>query len=250
MITSVPVLFKSPVHSFMSFLTICIFAMAVNADEKAVRTRFESGIWNYQTSLVRFEKDDLEVTFVAAVHIAPKSFYEKLNRHFKSYDAVLYEKVKGLQEALKDAGVESSPWDLIAGKLQMDSQLKSIDYDAKNFVHADMSLNELQKLDAVKKEDVLNPQQMKLLNEEFKKAPAPALMSFYRNIFSREDLKNPLIIGARNERCMEVLKEQIKKHKKIAVFFGAAHFKDMKARLEKLGFKQAKLTWVTVYMEK
>ena len=48
-----------------------------------------------QTANVAFKNDaGVTVHLVAAVHIADKAYYDKLNKTFKGYDAVLYEMVK------------------------------------------------------------------------------------------------------------------------------------------------------------
>ena len=225
-----------------------VLSLLATASEKSVRANYKSG-WNYQSGIIRFEKDDLKVTFISAIHIAPKQYYDGLNKHFKNYDLVLYETVTGYQEALKESGVQQSPWDVLAGKLNFVSQLKSINYQAANFVHADMKFKDLLSLENVKKEDILNPQKMKLIIEQFKQAPASVLMGFYRNVFTGKELKNPIIISARNSHCMKVLNEKLPNHKNLAIFYGAAHFLDIKKRLMKEGFKPSKTVWITVYKE-
>lgn len=225
-----------------------IFNCSLISDTKAVRVKFEKKVWNHQAGLMMFEKNGAKVTFVSAIHIAPQAYYESLNKIFKSYEAVLYEGVLGYQQALKNNKVDS-PWDVIALKLNLKTQLSSINYKAANFIHADLSLKELLEKDKINKTDVLNLQKMAQITAAFKQAPKDVLMRFYRNVFKREELKNPIVIAHRNIRCLEILDKQLVSNKNIALFFGAAHFKDMKARLEKSGFKQTKTSWLTVFKE-
>ena len=51
-----------------------------------------------QTAVVKYKSDSketegVEVSLIGAVHIAEKSYYEKLNKLFTEYDALLYEMV-------------------------------------------------------------------------------------------------------------------------------------------------------------
>lgn len=225
-----------------------IFNCSLISDTRAVRVKFEKKAWNHQAGLMMFEKDGAKVTFISAIHIAPRAYYESLNKLFKSYEAVLYEGVLGYQEALKNNKVDS-PWDVIALKLNLKTQLNSINYKATNFIHADLSFKELLEKDKINKTDILDLQKMSQITAAFKQAPKDVLMKFYRNIFKREELKNPLIITHRNVRCLEVLSKQLGSKKNIAIFYGAAHFKDMKTRLEESGFKQTKTSWLTVFKE-
>ena len=52
----------------------------------------EKGGGSFQTAEVTFENvAGVEVHLIAAVHIGEKGYYDRLNDHFKSFDAVLYE---------------------------------------------------------------------------------------------------------------------------------------------------------------
>ena len=228
-----------------AFILSCFTAYG---NDKAVRAKFDKGTWRYQTSLSLFQKDEINVTIISAVHIGTKKYFADLNSSFKNYDVVLFESLSGYQAAIKEQGIKSS-WDILAAKLKLHSQLRLIDYKAVNFVHADLSLKALLKFEGVEKEDVLDMQKLKKINLSFELADPEILKRFYRNIFSQKGLKNELIIKARNAHCMKILNTQLKRHKNIAIFYGAAHFQDMKMRLQKSGFKEISKKWITVYTE-
>ena len=115
-----------------------------------------------ETAITRYRKDDVEVTFYAAVHIADAACYAALNDRFTACDALLYELVaapdarpgKGRQErgfspvSLLQRGLKTS--------LELAFQLDEIDYQAKNFVHADMTPQEFEHSMAERGESMLS----------------------------------------------------------------------------------------------
>ena len=116
-----------------------------------------------ETAIVRFGPLDQgqkgpTVDLVAAVHVADRSYYRRLNREFAGYEAVLYELVappgtKVPQPAVgtrgdgaagsRGHGTAASPISFlqngIKDLLELEFQLNEIDYSRKNMVHADMS---------------------------------------------------------------------------------------------------------------
>ena len=57
-----------------------------------------------------------------------------------------------------------------------------------------------------------------------------------------------VIISDRNQRCIDVMNREIAAgHKKLGIFYGAAHFPDMEKRLVELGFKRVKQEWMTAW---
>ncbi|MCA1964394.1 MAG: hypothetical protein LDL31_10655, partial [Prosthecobacter sp.] len=104
------------------------------------------------------------VDLIGAVHIADKKYYDALNARFKTYQAVLYELVGrpvDQRETLKPGdGAEKLQWlgamqEKLRATLKLESQLKAIDYKAKNFVHADLSLEGFFASQEEKKENFL-----------------------------------------------------------------------------------------------
>lgn len=112
-----------------------------------------------ETAIVRYRprsgEGDLTVDLIAVVHIGDRSYYQKLNRQFEDYDALLYELVasEGTRPAppagppLRKGGIRGGGSDNPLGLLQkiaslfldLHLQVDQIDYSAKNFVHADLS---------------------------------------------------------------------------------------------------------------
>ncbi len=105
-----------------------------------------------QTAVVRFAPaaggKAPTVDLVAAVHVADAAYYRQLNRGFQAYDAVLYELVAPEESKTPRLGDRPSdnPISLLQNGmkdlLDLEFQLKGIDYTAKNMVHADMSPDE------------------------------------------------------------------------------------------------------------
>ena len=90
----------------------------------------------------------LTVDLVAAVHVGDKGYYAELNQRFQAYDAVLFELIapEGSQDRIADSdrkGVVSGAQLLLTRALGLSFQLDEIDYGRPNFVHADLSPDEL-----------------------------------------------------------------------------------------------------------
>ena len=103
-----------------------------------------------ETAIVRFapaagDRRTPTVDLVAAVHIADTAYYRQLNREFQAYDAVLYELVAPEESKTPKPGDPpgNNPISLLQNGmkdlLDLEFQLKGIDYTRKNMVHADMS---------------------------------------------------------------------------------------------------------------
>jgi hypothetical protein len=101
-----------------------------------------------ETAIVRYGpaggKGDLEVDLVGAVHIGDKDYYKKLNKQFQQYDVVLYELVAQPGTVIPKGGrKKDDPLSLIMQVVKMvldlELQTERIDYTKKNFVHADLS---------------------------------------------------------------------------------------------------------------
>ncbi len=102
-----------------------------------------------QTAIVRYVpasgEGELEVDLVAAVHIADGKYYQKLNKHFERYDAMLYELVAKPGTRIPKGGRRDTDNPLAMLQqmssrfLQLESQTEVIDYTKKNFIHADLS---------------------------------------------------------------------------------------------------------------
>lgn len=109
-----------------------------------------------ETSVVRYVpikgEPGLTVDLVGVVHVADRSYYEKLNKLFDQYDVVLYELVapQGTRPPKGGKREGGNPLamiqDMMKIALQLESQMEHIDYSKKHFVHADLSFEELGKV--------------------------------------------------------------------------------------------------------
>lgn len=104
-----------------------------------------------EAAIARYVHRDrgLEVDLISAVHIGEASYYAELSRRLRGYDAVLYELVapEGARPARDAADDGFNPVSMLQRGLKrmldLDFQLEGIDYEAENFVHADLSARDL-----------------------------------------------------------------------------------------------------------
>ena len=220
-----------------------------------------------QTAVVKYKSDSketegVEVTLIGAVHIAEKSYYQDLNKLFTEYDALLYEMVSDPKQVPVPGERGSSPVSSVQvgmkDMLELTFQLDEVDYKAKNFVHADMSPEEF--FDSMNKRkegvfkmflrsvgsglamqgsgksndlDVITAMLSEKRSSGLKRAMAEQfeMMDGQMAALQGEDGRSTLITE-RNAKAFKVLGEQIKAgKKKIGIFYGAGHFKDMHQRL-------------------
>ena len=220
-----------------------------------------------QTAVVKYKSDSketegVEVTLIGAVHIAEKSYYQDLNKLFTEYDALLYEMVSDPKQVPVPGERGSSPVSSVQvgmkDMLELTFQLDEVDYKAKNFVHADMSPEEF--FDSMNKRkegvfkmflrsvgsglamqgsgksndlDVITAMLSEKRSSGLKRALAEQfeMMDGQMAALQGEDGRSTLITE-RNAKAFKVLGEQIKAgKKKIGIFYGAGHFKDMHQRL-------------------
>ena len=223
-----------------------------------------------QTAIARYEiiSGDFKgrtVDLIGAVHIGSKEYYTELNKRFKKYDAVLYELVAdaaanrpelreeggfnplaGLQSGMKDA-------------LNLSYQLTEIDYSPANFVHADMSPSEFSK-DMKDRKDSFVGMFARMMGagivEQSTKKGQQQQADMMAAMLSRDPIRmrrvlaeqfdnmegqmagfadkngKSTILTERNRKAFEVLQQELEAGKKsLAVFYGAAHLKDMHERL-------------------
>ena len=100
----------------------------------------------FETAIVTYEnKDGVQVSLIAAIHIADKKHYQDLNEDFERYDALLYELVGSPEDRPLpgDTRRGDSPISMfqrmLQRGLQLAFQLDEIDYSPENFVHADLT---------------------------------------------------------------------------------------------------------------
>ncbi|MCH2182514.1 MAG: TraB/GumN family protein [Mariniblastus sp.] len=168
--------------------------------------------------------------------------------------------------------------------LGLESQLQRIDYQAANFRHADLSPKQISERMAARGDtpltvglsamaDILRQQNLAQRQAETTEPDAPGppdvvelidqlgqpleLKKMLAGQFTQSgDLSrqlgptlNQLLIVDRNQAAVQVLQKTIKEgHKKIAIFYGAAHLPDFDQRLTgQLNLKKTESTWVTAW---
>ena len=108
----------------------------VNAANQYMRFVPDGDGGSLQTAIVDYKNDaGVNVHLVAAVHIADKAYYDKLNQVFKGYDAVLYEMVKPKGSGLPQPNAVPTNaitmvQRMMKDMLGLDFQLDDIDYRA------------------------------------------------------------------------------------------------------------------------
>jgi len=232
-----------------------------------------------QTSVTRYVRDGVSVDLIGAVHIADEQYFADLNRLFTKSDVLLFEMVGGDQmrkgEKEDDAEQQNVQFSFLGAmyktmqsKLDLAGQKDHIDYSRENFVHADLSMAEFNKLQKEKKESILSFA-LKNAQNAPKAAKQPSMLKFFKALVTGDaDLLKmnivhtlgqgddqiaafagkSVIIGDRNEKCLQVMSEQIEAgEKNIGIFYGAAHFPDMEERMLKMGFKKTNQLWMNAW---
>jgi len=239
-----------------------------------------------ETAIVRFAPRDggkgPTVDLVAAVHIAEKSYYEQLNREFANYDAVLYELVAPEKATVPKQGEPSSgnPLSLLQNGmkdvLELEYQLKGIDYSRKNLVHADMSPERFAQSMQQRGESLTTmclrmmgyamakqgqaggggdggQLLMALFDKNrplaLKRVMAEQFENSEGSIAALEGPQGSTIISERNKVALEVLRKEIAAGKrKIAIFYGAAHMPNFQKRLhDDFGLDPVGARWLVAW---
>lgn len=248
-----------------------------------VKVKETDTVAKLQTAVVAYEKDGKRVELIGAIHLADRRYYEFLNKYFKNYDVLLFEMVGGERlgggekPEIEDdeAADKENPLDglrevyaSMEKALGLVGQGAVIDYTAKNFVHADLTMKEFEALQKERGESLMGFMiEMGIKAERPKHEPNS--LRLMRGILSgRSDLVklemmqtmtegdeqihslagDNVIISDRNKRCMEVMdKELAAGREKLGIFYGAAHFPDMHKRMEERGFQKVSTKWLTAW---
>ena len=297
---------RRPALAALAAVSIAASATASFAAEAQKYLRFVDNGSDHQlqTSIVHFENaDGAKVDLIGAVHIADKPYYDTLNQRFKGYDALLYEMVKpkgvigiGKPTTVPADGHDAAPraaakrkssgggnWismlqRFMKSQLDLDFQLDAVDYNAPNFVHADMDAETFLDRQSERGESMLSLMLEQMLHELNKPATAAdnagadmglmdlieALQSpdrarqlklvlgrqFENMETSLNSMEGSVLLDERNAHAMKVLKDELAAGKKhIGIFYGAAHLRGMeKIMTDQMGFKQVgKPEWLAAW---
>lgn len=262
--------------------------MRVQRDAKHQPTALETATVRYVPASGR---GDLVVDLIGVVHVGEKAYYRKLNQQFEQYDVLLYELVAPQGTRVPRGGDRQSGnpigmlQQLMKGVLELESQVEHIDYHKKNFVHADLSPDEMLKAMRDRGEDPLTlllgvmadmMRQANLQARQAEKKPpdddepeldffalltdpysAVKLKRMMATQFENEDdligglgsTLGTILISDRNKAALKVLEAEIAKgRKKIGIFYGAAHMPDFEQRLKAdFGLKRDSEQWLTAW---
>ena len=242
-----------------------------------------------QTSkLIYRRKDGARIDLISAIHIGEKNYYQGLNKRFKNYEALLYEKLNphsgGTAEA-RDIERVISLQHWMKDKLNLELQTNGIDYQAKNFIHADLDLTTLAALQSDQGESFLKlmqsmqqvldadtdliattgpgqpvvPDAVKNLiydaqgqqrdTAEIKLLLARQLQDVDLIVSAIEGIKGTVVLRERNKHAIEVLLKTLDQgRQKIGIFYGVAHMMEIAQRLtEDLGFTLTHTYWYTAW---
>lgn len=236
-----------------------------------------------QLAIVTYEPEDgdagYSVDLVSVIHIGEKEYYEALNEKFEDYDTLLYELVAPqgtiVTPETERKGFISGAQVTMTRLLDLSFQLDVIDYTAANFVHADLSGDELSQSMADRNEslytyfwrvffasmrqygkDPLGLRDWQLLSAVLKNEDDGALKTMLAyelvDLDSIEDVlgedSDSAVIGARNERAIEVLHSELDSGaRRIGIFYGVGHMPDFEERLLRMGLVPTRTVWVDAW---
>ena len=247
-------------------------------EEKAKGAALEVGVIRLQ-----HKETGALVDLVGAVHIGDAAYYQQLNKEFKTYEAVLYEMVKPAK--LDPAQFKNRPSSSVRmmqifmqKQLDLAYQLDQVDYTAKNFMHAGVTVKQFRKRQESRGEsmfklmfklmkddmarraknktgtDISSAELLRALLNPNRSVELKYLLARQFNEMERltaglNDEKGSVILTDRNKVALKVLNRELAACKKnLAIFYGAAHLPDLEERMiEKMGFERKATRWVTAW---
>lgn len=223
---------------------------------------------------------DVRIDLISAVHVGEKSYYAELNQLFEHYDALLYELIAPAGTIIttddRPTGMVSGLQRGMTAMLDLEFQLSEIDYTKPNFVHADLSPKEMSASMAERKEslyvyfwrlvfaslrdysrDPLNLRNVNALTSSMSSSrQSHPLKLMMANEFADLDRfegmlgkdSESAVIGARNERAIEVLEREVEAGaRRIGIFYGVGHMRDLENRLLDIGYKPIATRWIDAW---
>lgn len=253
----------------------------------------EDGSSSLQTAVTRFQKGEWEVDLVSVVHLGDASYYKALSDKLAKYDQVLYEMVGGefqkeaeaapgqVDGAAPEAAGLRSLQGMASSMLGLKFQLDSIDYEAPNFVHADVSWKQYEELMTAKNQSFstffvralslseegkvpgmpdseagMQLMMQRLMgaflsgnSSELKRMMAPVLADAEGLISELEGEDGTVLVTERNKVVMNKLGELQRDRKggTYAIFYGGGHMPDLEERLLNGGYEKARSDWMDAW---
>ncbi|MDB6135173.1 MAG: hypothetical protein JWM59_3416 [Verrucomicrobiales bacterium] len=257
--------------------------MAADTDS----TRMETGLASFCLP------DGRIVDLVGVVHLGDKAYYQDLNKRLAGYDAVLFELVgdpSALQGKVDSSEADDEPapphplrmlQQTMGRLLRLEFQLQNIDYTRPNFIHADATGEEFEKMQKERGESMM---QLMLKSMELSSDPAVSekfraaqqiglgdlILMFYSDkaaarfkivfgqllaeseqILEKKILgQNSALIAGRNDVALKKLDEVLAdpSKKRVCLFYGAGHMPSMEAVLRtRLKAEPKSFTWLTAW---
>lgn len=288
-------------RAMLSLVLLALCAQAQAEDQKPIKNfikvnKNEAGeITGLFTPVIRYtaiEKAAEGVTprnitldIIGAVHVGETSYYEELNSHFKNYDAVLYELVAPDNKLVPENKEPGLIAQLAKQCLRLDHQLMVIDYNAKNFVHADFTIGEFKEAMAKNGDDaytIAGSFLVEMMRNQNKaayqakngiKPKAPVSVDVDLMAILSGDQTQALkikrmmaaqlaeqgaetgfgsvlgtyLVDKRNDDALETLRHEMKSKLNLALFYGAAHIPDFDKKLRAEGFTRGETKWLLAW---
>ena len=221
------------------------------------------------------------VDLVGAIHVADRSYFAEVDRRLADYGVVLYELVGEPGRVSAPRGATPSMVGLMQGGMKnalgLAFQLDEIDYTRDNMVHADLTRDAFSASMRERKESFLGMMfraWAMAMAEQGSGKTAGQDAEFIKALFARDrqrafkrvlagqlseqtDLIESLagndgsstLITVRNQRALEVLREQLDAGERdIAIFYGAGHMPDFETRLvEEFGMRKVSSEWIEAW---
>ena len=256
-------------------LLVLVLAVAARAAERPHFVRQkpgkEPGSGAFQTAAVVYTspKSAAQIVLCAVVHVGERAYFDQLQTRLSASTLVLYEAVQIGESPHPVPATDRwlDPATALGSMLGLVHQATALNYRSRNFVWADVSLDELFKgggsdmLGSLLGSAPSNPSAAlltglsNLLWSAFDPRRARAELA---NVLATafDDLPNMLgsklansLIGLRNDRLMTVLDARLPTVPtgRITVLYGAGHMPDLDKRLQQRGWSPTKVAWYSAW---
>ena len=272
-------------NTVLATLVLLGLATGVYAADNTEFIRFkeatEANSGGLEIAVTDYVSSGTTVTLYGVVHVADPEYYKKVQEDLDKFDVVLYEGVKTGSTVNQETKVLNLLQKLMGSVLNLKFQKDSIDYKRKNLVHADITMDELQK--SLKGEHLtplgqyVNTEQLEGILDQagpFLDGAGEFLQKFLKDVPQVQKFQNGLksqlaqqlanadiseqmsadmrkaIVLDRNKIVIDTFLDYSKKNpdkKTYAVFYGAAHMPDLEARLKTLGFEKKSKRWMAAW---
>lgn len=247
----------------------------VSTDSNGRPESLQLAIVSYLPSEGRGSRVDL----IGAVHVADAEFFAELNVRFEDYDALLYELIAPEGQIVtrdsEKTGFISGTQKVMTGALDLSFQLDEIDYTKANFVHADLTPDQMSQSMAERDEslysyfwqlvyasmreisrDPLGLRDIRTLTSVLNagdESPFKIMMAYeiadldrFQGMLGNDS--ESAVIGARNAHAVKVLQRELQAGaSRIGIFYGVGHMRDLEQRLLKLGLVPVESIWIDAW---